>query len=67
MKLLVIGNGFDLAHGLKTSYSDFLNICLGDETIYNFSEEEKELVNLIHSKDKTFKNKMQDNPWVQFF
>lgn len=23
MKLLVIGNGFDLAHGLKTSYSDF--------------------------------------------
>lgn len=67
MNLLVIGNGFDLAHGLKTSYSDFLNICLGDETIYNFSEEEKELVNLIHSKDETFKNKMQNNPWVQFF
>lgn len=24
-KLILIGNGFDLAHGLKTSYKDFLN------------------------------------------
>ena len=23
-KLIIIGNGFDLAHGLKTKYSDFL-------------------------------------------
>lgn len=23
MELLVIGNGFDLAHGLQTKYSDF--------------------------------------------
>ena len=23
-KLFIIGNGFDLAHGLKTSYSDFI-------------------------------------------
>ena len=23
MNILVIGNGFDLAHGLKTSYRDF--------------------------------------------
>jgi hypothetical protein len=23
-KLILIGNGFDLAHGLKTSYSDFM-------------------------------------------
>lgn len=31
-KLVIIGNGFDLAHGLKTSYNDFIkwylhNIC----------------------------------------
>ena len=25
--LLIIGNGFDLAHGLKTTYVDFLNFC----------------------------------------
>lgn len=26
-KLYLIGNGFDLAHGLKTSYRDFINWC----------------------------------------
>lgn len=25
MKILVIGNGFDLEHGLPTTYMDFLN------------------------------------------
>lgn len=24
-RLIIIGNGFDLAHGLKTSYMDFIN------------------------------------------
>ncbi|MBR1572306.1 MAG: hypothetical protein IJ655_06160 [Lachnospiraceae bacterium] len=28
MNVLIIGNGFDLAHGLKTSYMDFLQLCL---------------------------------------
>jgi len=27
MKILVLGNGFDLDHNLPTSYSDFLNFC----------------------------------------
>lgn len=27
MKILIIGNGFDLAHGLPTKYTDFLQIC----------------------------------------
>ena len=27
MDILVIGNGFDLAHDLKTSYKDFLDCC----------------------------------------
>lgn len=26
MNILVVGNGFDLAHGLKTSYADFLHV-----------------------------------------
>jgi len=25
MKILIIGNGFDLAHGLSTKYTDFLD------------------------------------------
>ena len=24
-RIVFIGNGFDLAHGLKTSYADFIN------------------------------------------
>lgn len=31
MDILVIGNGFDLAHGLKTSYKDFLTSCRSKE------------------------------------
>ena len=27
MDILILGNGFDLAHGLKTRYVDFLNYC----------------------------------------
>ena len=28
MDILIIGNGFDLAHNLKTSYKDFLDFCV---------------------------------------
>jgi hypothetical protein len=34
-RIILIGNGFDLAHGLKTSYKDFID---------NFWEEEKKRV-----------------------
>ena len=40
-RLLILGNGFDLAHGLPTRYTDFLDFCniimsldLGNEKIY---------------------------------
>lgn len=42
MNILVIGNGFDLAHGLKTTYKDFLNFCNKDtelDTIINGENE----------------------------
>ncbi|MBE7661152.1 AbiH family protein [Tenacibaculum finnmarkense] len=32
--IVIIGNGFDLAHGLKTSYNDFANYYL-EEIILN--------------------------------
>ena len=34
-KILLIGNGFDLAHGLPTSYSYFLDFCDKVEKIFN--------------------------------
>ena len=27
-KILIIGNGFDLSHGLPTKYEDFLDFCI---------------------------------------
>ena len=35
MNILVIGNGFDLAHGLPTKYTDFLEFCRMINAIYN--------------------------------
>ncbi|MCG8883823.1 hypothetical protein G1L02_11730 [Tenacibaculum finnmarkense] len=31
--IVIIGNGFDLAHGLKTSYNDFANYYLNEVII----------------------------------
>lgn len=38
MDILVIGNGFDLAHGLKTSYKDFLLACQKDKLPEKFKD-----------------------------
>lgn len=35
MNILVIGNGFDLAHGLPTSYKEFLKFVLESEDMYS--------------------------------
>jgi len=34
MNILVLGNGFDLAHGLPTKYTDFLEFCRRIDVIY---------------------------------
>lgn len=38
MNILILGNGFDLAHGLPTSYKDFLAFCKKIEALYKYSE-----------------------------
>jgi len=54
-KIFLIGNGFDLAHGLKTSYTDFID---------DFWDKKKELI--INGLKKTWENskvyyKYEDN------
>lgn len=44
-RLIIIGNGFDLAHGLKTSYKDFIN------WFWDYVRDE-----LIICKDRIYKN-----------
>lgn len=36
MNILIIGNGFDLAHGLPTKYTDFLEFCKKISCIYKW-------------------------------
>ena len=43
-KIIIIGNGFDLAHGLKTSYNHFLEsyfkkVCLGSITPHRYEDD----------------------------
>ena len=39
MNILIIGNGFDLAHGLPTKYDNFLDFCVKARKIYTFRED----------------------------
>lgn len=58
MKILVIGNGFDLAHNLPTSYKDFLDFCKATRRVENKITEERltELSGYI-----------KDNTWLEYF
>ena len=38
MEILIIGNGFDLAHSLPTKYTDFLDFCKIIKRFYCVSE-----------------------------
>ena len=70
--LLVIGNGFDLAHGMKTSYRDILNaiisyMAVGSQNIDFTSEEELKAyarkfdVDMINKVLKAYNNQWQKN------
>lgn len=53
MNILVIGNGFDIAHGLNTSYSDFLEFVRSYQKSGSFNEELKMCIN--------------NNLWLDYF
>ena len=38
MKIIIIGNGFDLAHDLKTRYSDFIDFFMEKRSRKNLSK-----------------------------
>lgn len=76
MKILIIGNGFDLEHKLPTKYSDFLNFV---EAIDVYSEEKlkddniyKDYVQRLKSKEKAdiykeLDNLIYNNKWIEYF
>lgn len=66
MNILVIGNGFDLAHGLPTKYTDFLDF------VSKFKEEEgNEAQSTLDFPDSKIKGELSDcvndNFWIDYF
>jgi len=52
-RIILIGNGFDLAHGLKTSYKDFIDDF--------WEKKEKEVIDGIHLYKPTNSYRYDDN------
>ena len=57
-KILIIGNGFDLNLGLKTSYSDFL----ASDEFLELSEDSSNL--LVSYLNEQAKSSRKDRLWV---
>lgn len=66
MNLLVIGNGFDLAHGLPTSYKDFLRFVADGDMCAKFQK-----IGIDPKDSAVFAGEMkqliQDNFWIDHF
>ena len=54
MDILILGNGFDIAHCLKTKYSDFLDYCV--------EKNNKRMIGTIN-----YGTTFIDNIWLQHF
>lgn len=75
MDILVIGNGFDLAHGLPTKYIDFLNFVQAFQRFKESTENEttlyyKYFLSLKENKDDIFQELdclITDNRWFRYF
>lgn len=77
MNILLIGNGFDLAHGLKTEYSDFLKFISDFKPTKNsdniYEHYDKFYYNFFNFLDNnsidvvSFKRKIEENTLLKFF
>lgn len=59
LNFLIIGNGFDLAHGFPTGYIDFLRYCRNYDG--------NEFVSTIEELNKEFDLFLKNNIWLQYF
>lgn len=78
-RILVIGNGFDLAHELLTSYFDFLYACClitGDTfegreyidgVLSPYNKEKFTISNLVKQRLKPLEEKIKSNKWIKYF
>lgn len=68
-RIIIVGNGFDLAHGVKTSYKDFIEWYLG-KVIESFSQKnlvreiENNILNIFVYKDDLLKIALKDDSYI---
>lgn len=82
MNILVIGNGFDLAHGLPTKYTDFLEFCekflniigcMETIEVHEIYNDEKPVNKFICDLSNDYKlgrelsNLLKNNIWLEYF
>ena len=68
MNILIIGNGFDLAHGLPTSYRDFLKFVNLTETEICSRLQSCGLTGEESAEDaKRIKQLIKENYWINYF
>lgn len=72
MKILLIGNGFDLAHNLPTTYNSFLDVCDGviteDTPNPIFKLLYKDFCETVSKPErKEFKKLVGSNAWIEHF
>lgn len=75
MDILVIGNGFDVAHGLPTKYDQFLDFVRYFRTTYRIDEDIKDIEasirnyvsNLSDDAQSEYYNLIFDNVWFEHF
>lgn len=68
MNILLIGNGFDLAHGLPTKYGDFLEFCRS-EIRKEYAVRNARKFSLNHFDEKEFEvaDLVKNNIWIDYF
>ena len=67
MNILVIGNGFDLAHGLPTSYKEFLKFVLESEDMCSWFQKNGLGAKESASAAAEIKEMIKDNFWINHF
>lgn len=67
MNILVIGNGFDLAHGLPTSYKEFLKFVLESEDMCSRFQKNGLGAQESASAVAEIKEMIKDNFWINHF
>ena len=63
MNILILGNGFDLAHGLPTRYTDFLAYCRDTISTSNSGAQ----ISKSENVNREFLALITDNVWLSYF